>query len=118
GFLGLGRLRDACILARALATRGGLCAGLFGARLDQADRLIKRDLVGHDVVRNGGVDAVVRYIRPVAALFHQDRPAALWVVANRTAWIAAEAPSFAGVGTLLGNQRHRAVDPHREHLIN
>src|ERR1041385_7408870 len=114
----LGRLCHPRILTRALATRSGLRAGLLGARLDQADRLVERDLVRHDVVRNGGVDAVVGHIRPVAALLYQDRSAALWMLANRAARIAAEAPSLAWVGALLGDQRHGAVEADRENLID
>src|SRR5262249_18853238 len=42
----------------------------------------------------------------------------LRMVAERAARIAAEAPSLAGIRALLGDQRHRAVEPDREDLID
>src|SRR5262249_52361144 len=119
--LRLGLRRGVCHpgigLARTLAARRRLGTRLLGTRLDQADRLIERDLVRVLVVRDGGVVAVVGPVRPVASLLDQDRPATLRVVAERAARIGAEAAPLAGIGALLGDQRDRAVEADGEHVL-
>src|SRR5262249_7491921 len=104
-------------LARTLAARRRFRAGLLGTRLDQAHGLLERDLVRVLVIRDGGVDAVVGHVGPVAPLLDQDRRATLRMVTERAARIGAEAAALAGIGAFLGNQRDRAVEPDGEHVL-
>src|SRR6202011_3913326 len=53
----------------------------------------------------------------VAALLDQNRPAALRMVAERAARVGAETAALAGIGPLLGDQRDRAVEADREHVL-
>ena len=76
---------------RPLARRALAAAGAFGARGDQAERLLERDRLRRLVARQRRVDAVMGDVRPVAAFLHQDRAALVGVVAERAAGIAAEA---------------------------
>ena len=69
------RFRDAGASLRGPLRRGAGLAPVFSARASiSADRLVERDLVRHDVVRDRRVDAVVGHVRAVAALLDQDRP--------------------------------------------
>src|ERR1700758_4779733 len=91
--------------------------GAFRARIDQRHRLLKRHRVRRLVGRQRRVDAVVADIGAIAAVLRNDRAALDRMVAERPAWIGAKAASARALGTLLGDERHRAIETDREYLL-
>ena len=68
------------------------------------------------VARDRGVDAAGRDIGAVAAALDRDT-AKRRMIAERLAGIGAETAAARALGDLLGDQRHRAIEPDVEHLV-
>src|SRR6185503_1990790 len=103
----------------ALAAGGAarLRAQLFGACIEQHDRLGQRDGVGRLVAGDGGVDAVVADIRAVAAVLDHHRAALVGMFAERLPRVGAETAALAGIGFLLGDQGDRAIEAYGQDVF-
>src|SRR4029079_1256401 len=94
--------RFAGFLPAGGATR--LLAERFGAGIEQHHRFGEGDRLRRLVAGDGGVDAVVADVRPVAAVLDHDLTALVGMFAQYFARVGTKAPALFWVGFLLRDQ--------------